>query len=155
MKHLLLIAFTQLSLILYSQQPKGKNLRSPMPDINWAKSTNWKIYSLPGKKAANFPIDTLKNFKSKSLEQDSMRLYLANVRPIESTYGAVWQGYIVGTCEIDHAIRKIIFSTYGGFFFDPASSRYFELPEDLGLRAAWHAYLNRALMSADPHASIP
>ena len=155
MKHLFLVTSTLFSIVLYLQQAIAQNSQPTVQDVSWAKARNWKIYSLPGKQAAKFPTDTLKHFKSKTLEEDSMRVYLANIKPIESTYGAVWQGYIIGTCELDNAVRKIIFSTYGGFFFDPASRRYFEIPDDLGLRKEWHAYLINSLMAADPDATIP
>lgn len=84
-----------------------------------------------------------------------MRLFLANVRRIVTSYGAVWQGYIVGTCEIDHQPRKVIFSVYGGFFLDATTGQYFEIPNDLRLRSNWHTYLSSSLNAADSHATIP
>jgi len=124
-------------------------------NIPWAKASNWKIYSTNDKKAALYSIDTLTNFKSKKLSDDSMRSYLIDVARIEGQYGVVWQGYIVGSCELDHVTRKIIFSIYGGFFFDPTTGQYFEIENDLQLRKDWHAYLRNSLKAADPYAVIP
>jgi hypothetical protein len=122
--------------------------------MDWLKTSHWKVYSIRSRQAAGFPTDTLSNFPSARLKYDSMQTFLAHVMPVDTKSGVMWQGYIVGTCELENVTRKIIFSVYGGFFFDPETKQYYEIENDLQLRKEWHKYIMDVLKRADPNATI-
>jgi len=110
-------------------------------EINWKETRNWRLYDIRDKKAYNYPIDSLSNFKSTSLNNDRMLAYLSNVSliPVERT--PLWMGVYVTTCQLKEGrIKKIEISTYGGFFYDVKEKKYYELPLDI--RKNWLNYLS-------------
>lgn len=108
---------------------------------NWTKATNWKIYDINKRMAFQYPLDSL--FKLKFIKLDDKRVssFLANAYALDNEKGYVWMNLYVATCELDSSnFRKVIFSNYGGFFYDEKTKRYFELPENI--RREWLDYLN-------------
>jgi len=88
-------------------------------EINWKETKNWRLYDIQDKRAFNYPIDSLSNFKSTPLNSDNMLPFLSNVSliPIERT--PLWMGFYVTTCQTkEDKIKKIEISIYGGFFYD-------------------------------------
>jgi hypothetical protein len=110
-------------------------------EINWKETKNWRLYDIQDKRAFNYPIDSLSNFKSTPLNSDNMLPFLSNVSliPIERT--PLWMGFYVTTCQTkEDKIKKIEISIYGGFFYDEEEKKYYQLPLDI--RKNWLNYLS-------------
>ena len=106
----------------------------------WDSTNNWRIYAVYNKTAFGFSLDTLKNFKSEPLNDDSMSIFLSKARPLAITY-PVWMGYYIASCRFpDGRLGKIVISMYGGFLLDQLNGKYYELPLDL--RKDWLSYLS-------------
>ena len=100
--------------------------------VNWQTTKNWKLYDIHSPTAVRYTLDTLKNFKSSVLEEDSIKAFLDKVVMWPNGKSALWMGSYIATCESgDGKLRKLLISTYGGFFYDQAAQRYYQLPEEL------------------------
>ena len=67
-----------------------------------------------------YSVDTLKVFKYRKLNDDSMSVFLKSATPLKEGASPVWMGHYVATCTFqDKEERKVILSVYGGFFYDP------------------------------------
>ena len=129
-----LIIFLWILTLLFSSVCYGQ-------DINWIKTTHWKLYNIHDKAAFNYSVDTLQYFKNTPLDDSTMHHFLKPVSlwPVEKY--SLWMGLFVASFETeDKRLQKIIISFYGGFFYDPLTKRYYELPEDE--RKAWYQYIN-------------
>jgi len=63
----------------------------------------------------------------------------ASIWPKEKT--SLWMGLFVASFETSgNETKKIIISSYGGFIFDPAEKRYYELPKEV--RDDWYHFIN-------------
>src|ERR1700733_10657584 len=123
------VLFTCLLFAIILQSCKGQ-------PIEWSKTKNWKIYQGEGQQVFKYSIDTLKSLKSQTLNQDSVQLFLqqATLIPLERT--PVWMGSYVGSYESSNGkIYKVEISTYGGFFYDESTEKYYTIPR--GLSAQW------------------
>ena len=108
--------------------------------IEWSKTNKWRLYDVEERKGFQYSADTLKYFKSIGLGDSEVKEYLkkAVLLPKETSYA--WMGLYVATCEIEpNKVKKIVFSTYGGFLYDPLTKYYYELPESL--RKEWIDFL--------------
>lgn len=101
-------------------------------EINWKNSRNWKIYDIYGQAAIRSTLDTLPHFLSLTLNQDTMQTFLHDVTIWPKEKSSLWMGSYVVTCETDdNKPRKILVSTYAGFFYDQVTRRYYQVPAEL------------------------
>ena len=110
-------------------------------EIDWKTTSNWKLYNIHNKAGFRYPVDSLTFFKSVTLDDSAMNRFLipSTIWPKEKT--SLWMGLFVVSFETpSKETRKLIISSYGGFFYDPASKRYYELPAVQ--HAAWYQFLN-------------
>jgi hypothetical protein len=115
--------------------------KSYAQNFNWAESKNWKLYDIHDESAFNYPLDTLRKFRNRSLNKDSMLIFVSNLTIIPIERIPVWMGFYVATCEFNSgAIRKIEISMYGGFFYDEKEKKYFQLPVEI--RKDWLDYMS-------------
>jgi hypothetical protein len=109
-------------------------------EIAWQNTLHWKLYDIHGKKGFDYSPDTLQYFKNIPLADTEMHKFLtkAAIWPPEK-YG-LWMGLFVASYEtLDNRPRKIIISSYGGFFYDSLTMRYYELPEEI--RSDWQRFI--------------
>lgn len=109
--------------------------------IDWKATSNWKLYNIHNKAGFSYPVDSLTFFKNIKLDDAAMNRFLisSSIWPKEKT--SLWMGLFVASFETPaKETRKLIISSYGGFFYDPASKRYYELPEPE--RTAWYEFIN-------------
>jgi len=104
----------------------------------WTSATNWIVYNVPEGKIWHLSIDSLKNFNRKVLNTDSLQALLLGTDSIIVQYSPAWMGAYLATCTLDHVTRKVIISTYGGFFCDQISGKYFQVP--LSVQKDWLNY---------------
>ncbi len=126
---LLLVLVLALPILCYGQE------------IDWKATSNWKLYNIHNKAGFRYPVDSLTFFKSVRLDDSAMNRFLITsaIWPKEKT--SLWMGLFVASFETPaKETRKLIISSYGGFFFDPASRRYYELKE--ADRKAWYEFIN-------------
>ena len=110
-------------------------------DINWKETKNWRLYDIHQSNAFDYKLDTLKNFESIALDQDTMQNFLSDVVKWPKDKTSLWMGLYVATCEFpNRKIRKIDISVYGGFFYDEMTRTYYQLP--LATRNDWLEYLS-------------
>jgi hypothetical protein len=110
-------------------------------ELDWQKANNWKIYSINQFAVFNYPPDTLKNFRSVDLNDDTIKSFLIKVRKLSKEESPVWMGLYFLTCQIlNEPVRKVEVSVYGGFFYDEFTKTYYELPEEI--RGSWLDYLS-------------
>ena len=101
-------------------------------DINWKTAKNWKIYDIQSQTAIRYTFDTLKSFKSQALDHDSMLSFLRDVTVWPKEKYSLWMGSYLVTCELDdNKPRKMLVSTYAGFFYDQTTRRYYQVPAEL------------------------
>ena len=108
--------------------------------IDWADTKEWRLYYIHSKRGFAFPIDTLRNFKSVSLNEDSMKTFLQTVTKVPVERTPVWMGYYVSSCQLpDGTPIKIEISQYGRFFYEERGKTYYQLTEQK--QAEWLSYL--------------
>ena len=108
--------------------------------INWADTKEWRLYYIHSKRGFAFPMDTLKNFKSLSLNEDSMKTFLQTVTKIPVERTPVWMGYYVSSCRLpDGTLIKIEISQYGRFFYEERGKIYYQLTDQM--QGDWLSYL--------------
>jgi hypothetical protein len=105
----------------------------------WRKTANWTIYDIQGRNGWQVPIDSLRFFRHKSLNPDSMQRFLAHTNLIIMEEAPVWMGAHFASCILNNKMHKLEISTYGGFFYDETDKKYYELSVDL--RNDWLGYL--------------
>lgn len=86
--------------------------------------------------------DTLSSFKKVALSDSTVYEYLSRAKLLPKSTNPAWMGFYIATYETtDHRLRKVIFSNYGGFYFDSFTKRYYELPQSL--RNDWNTFLSK------------
>ena len=100
-------------------------------EVNWQKATNWTIYNVQNRNIWSLPVDSLAQFSHTKLNNDSMRLFLANITVISPKENPIWMGLYAATCIVDNIKRKIEISTYGGFFYDDYGKKYYQIPPNI------------------------
>jgi hypothetical protein len=99
--------------------------------VQWSTTKNWKIYKGEGKQIFSYTIDTLKSLKSKILDKDSIQFFLQKSLPIPPEKTPVWMGSYLASYELpDGKTCKVEVSTYGGFFYDQSSGKYYSVPRE-------------------------
>jgi hypothetical protein len=96
----------------------------------WQKSARWTLYNIRGAKFYKVPLDSLDQFKKKTLNDDSMRTFLSVATELPADKSPMWMGAYVVSCSIDGRTRKIDVSSYGGFFYDESTRKYYSIPEN-------------------------
>jgi hypothetical protein len=100
-------------------------------EINWAKTSNWKLYDSHGLKGYDLTPEKLTGINNDSLNIDSVRDFLSVVSVLPSDNPPVWMGHYIASCKTQNGAIKIIYiSTYGGFFYDAAEKKYYQLLPD-------------------------
>jgi hypothetical protein len=113
----------------------GTQAQSPV----WNQSSQWTIYNVRGAKFYKIGVDSLSAFNRQPLNDDSMRMFLAQASALPSDKAPMWMGAFVTSCTIDHKMRKIDISSYGGFLFDEAEKKYYTVADDV--QKDWLNYL--------------
>jgi hypothetical protein len=121
----------------------SSNCSGQSPEI-WLRGKNWRLYNVGETDLTKQNPDTLKNFKSIYLSEDTVIHYLkdATVVPSEKSKGAVWMGSYWVSYNADSHIYLLKISYYGGFFVDANTGVYYELP--VWERQNWLAYFSNA-----------
>jgi hypothetical protein len=108
--------------------------------VQWSDTKNWKIYNVDGNNVFTLTPDSLQQYKSLSLNNDSIQNFLKAAAPIPAGNVPLWMGaYAISYIIQGDQTKIIIVSTYAGFFYDPLIKTYFQLPKDL--RTNWLNYL--------------
>jgi hypothetical protein len=114
--------------------------------IRWENAKNWRLYKMPSYIGLRISLDSLPAFKSIPLDVERMKIFLKDLQEIKNT-NPVWTGLYVATCDLDNKKRKLLFSRYGGFFFDENSKSYYQIDENL--RQEWINFLNASSKSIE------
>ena len=107
--------------------------------INWRTTKEWRIYKLRGHNLFSYPLDTLHNFQSHSLNQDSMIQFVEDAKVVPRDSIPVWMGEYVASCVFKDRELKLEISTYGGFFYCEADQHVYQVPT--GLIKEWQDYI--------------
>jgi hypothetical protein len=111
-------------------------------NIDWNKTSDWKLYDIHTSKAFDYSLDTLNKFKNVSLDEDTLKMFLNNLSIIQSDQTPVWMGFYVASCKMmDGSYAKIDISVYGGFFYVEKIKTYFRLLPEYS--NAWMDYLTQ------------
>jgi hypothetical protein len=113
-------------------------------DTTFRAAKNWRLYDISAGNVFKYSTDTLRNFHYYTLDNDSMRRYMASLSVLLPESLPHWMGARVATYEMDGVVRKIEISVYGGFFYDETSKRHFQLPEEL--IDPWQSYVQHRFM---------
>jgi hypothetical protein len=112
--------------------------------IHWDQTRDWKIYYIQDKNAFGYSLDTLKNFRSYSLDDSLIHGFLtgSTIWPKEETF--LWMGFYLVTCKFEDGLTRIFdISVYGGFFFDNKTKVYYEI--NFLEKDRWLRYLHDCL----------
>ena len=91
----------------------------------WHESDNWRLYD--------------GRHKYRSLNEDSMRAFMAHPTRIPAGKQPRWKGVYQASCELDEVTRKVDLSADGTFFFDEFTRAYYLMAPEI--QKAWAAYL--------------
>jgi hypothetical protein len=111
--------------------------------INWQQASHWRLYKIKDSVQFSISADSLSLFKDYQLRTDSMVNFLHGIEPLPAEECPVWMGGAVATCLYEGKIRKILISSYGGFFSDQASGTFFQLAGQM--KDDWLDYINSCL----------
>lgn len=113
--------------------------------INWQKTTHWRLYRITEKALFSVSVDSLNLFKSYPLRLDSIVDFLDSVNPLPVDVEPLWMGGQVATCVYDGKMRKILISDYAGYFYDQSSGTFFQLSAKK--KDDWMDYIKSCLLS--------
>src|ERR1700749_38523 len=99
--------------------------------INWEKTNHWRLYKIKESVQFSISADSLFLFKNYQLQADSMVYFLRSADSIPANARPVWMGGAIATCLYNGKIRKILISSYGGFFYDQSSDKFFQLSDQV------------------------
>jgi|SRR6185312_10027298 len=116
-------------------------------NASWQQSSEWTLYNIKGAKFYKIKPDSLDTYYHRLLNDDSIRGFLSDAKPITSDKPPMWMGACVASCLINGKRHKIDISSYGGFFFDETERKYYTVAE--GVRRDWLNYF------AESAGSIP
>jgi hypothetical protein len=102
----------------------------PSCQVHWNRTSHWKLYRYQGNELFTIPLDSLHFLQNIPLAQDSMDHYLSEVKIKHPKAATRWMGGYIATCLSDGDLRKIVFSNYGGFFYDQKTGGYYQVPTD-------------------------
>lgn len=108
--------------------------------IDWTKTKDWRLYYIRSKKGFSYSADTLRNFKSVTMDGDSMMTFLKTASEIPPEKTPVWMGYYIASCRLSNdSLLKLEISQYGRFFYYEGERRYFQLAQER--QDNWLAFL--------------
>jgi hypothetical protein len=110
---------------------------------DWSKTSNWKIYRVPGPAVFKITIDSLNRLDSRPLQKDSLMSFLATCTILPDSINPLWMGGWVATYESTGKTHKLEISSYGAFFYDQSSGRFYQIP--MALKDDWMTYINQVL----------
>lgn len=114
--------------------------------ITSIKTTNhWKLYDINAGNLFQYSIDTVKTFPCYELDDDSIHEYLAELSELSSDDPPRWMGAHIATYDMDGRMRKVEISLYGGFFYDEASKKHYQIPDNK--IDDWLSYIRRSFMA--------
>jgi hypothetical protein len=113
--------------------------------LHWEKTTNWTLYHYQGHRLFKIPIDSLNQYGSLLMSQDTMVAFLDSVKTLHPEGPVAWMGGYIATCKLDGVIRKVDLSVYGGFFYDEITKTFYELPSEK--REEWLSYIQQCYLS--------
>jgi hypothetical protein len=132
--------FVLVPIFLFDEANYNTRLNVKSYPIDWKKTKDWRLYYIRSKKGFLFSSDTLKNFKSVRMDQDSMKLFIATATEIPADRTPVWMGYYIASCRLPNdTLIKIEISQYGRFFYSDVEKRYYQLSDEM--QDSWLAYL--------------
>jgi hypothetical protein len=111
--------------------------------VDWGKSSHWKIYKVPEPLIFKVPIDSLAQVNSQTLQQDSMMMYIGPSTILPDSVKPIWMGGWLATYEFSSQEHKIEISSYGAFFYDQSSNRFYQIPREL--KEEWMTYIHQKL----------
>lgn len=115
----------------------------------FSNSKNWKLYNIMDENAFGYPIDTLKNFAYKELNNDTIKFLFANMSELSPDSPHIWMGAYVATFEYNGETRKIEISQYGGMMYDETSKRHYQI--DKAKIDDWLSYIRQSFMAIKRH----
>jgi len=108
--------------------------------MNWQQMRGWKIYDLHDKKGMRTPVDSLKYFRSITLDDDSIKYFLLGATEIHHGDEPVWMGAIIlSGVDSSGIFSKVDVSVYGGFFYDEKTRKYYQVRDEV--KEEWMEYL--------------
>lgn len=100
-------------------------------DLYWSKTKDWRLYDSRGISGFDFPVEKTNKLGNIQLEMGIIKQFVSNVTEISPDSTPIWMGKYVATYETEQGNKRLVFiSTYGGFFYDPQSTKYFQLPRE-------------------------
>jgi hypothetical protein len=111
--------------------------------IDWGKTSNWKIYKLPGPVVLKITIDSLNRLDCRPLQKNTLMSFLATSTILPDSINPLWMGGWVATYQSIGKTHKLLISAYGAFFYDQSSARYYQI--QMGLKDDWMTYINQVL----------
>ncbi len=111
--------------------------------IDWGKSSHWKIYKVPEPIMFKIPIDSLPQTNSQTLRKDSILIYIGSSTILPDSIKPVWMGGWLATYEFSGQEHKIEISSYGAFFYDQSTNRFYQIPMEL--KEDWMTYIHQKL----------
>jgi hypothetical protein len=102
------------------------------------QTKDWTIYKIQGHGLFAYSVNTLKNFSSYHLQDDSVKFHLNNAAELSPKGPVVWMGGYVVSYVQEGQLQKAEVSNHGGYIYDEKTGKYFEIPTEL--RPAWLAF---------------
>ena len=115
--------------------------------MNWEKASDWTLYSVHGKDIWQLSVDSLDQFAHVALNGDSARDLMAGTAMMSDKKAPVWMGGFALSCRLDHRKRKLLVSSYGGFFYDAESKHWYQVAPER--QEEWLDYLADLAVAAD------
>jgi hypothetical protein len=113
--------------------------------LQWGKATNWTLYRYQGHRLFKIPLDSLRQYDSLALNQDSMAVFLNSAQTLHPEASVAWMGGYIATCKLNGIDRKVELSNYGGFFYDEKTRTYYKITE--GKSEDWLFYLQQCYLN--------
>ena len=115
--------------------------------VDWSKARDWKLFAVHGRDIWALVVDSVDAFPHVGMQRDSCRYLLEGVTVLGDKKAPVWMGGFVVSCRVDSGRRKLLVSSYGGFFYDALSKQYFRIAADR--QREWLDYVAALAAAAD------
>lgn len=113
--------------------------------IVWKDTKDWNVYKTGNASIFKISVDSLNSYPKYRLNEDSIAFFLDTVVLYPQKIRPVWMGGFLVSCKYNGQVRKVLVSSYGGFFYDQSSGHYFQIP--IGKKDEWFGYINGCLAS--------
>lgn len=91
---------------------------------------SWKLYNVTDENAFQYRIDTLRNFSSLKMSNDTMESYMSDITELSSEGPHIWMGAYISTCEVEGVVHKVEISHYGGIIYDESTKKHYQVAEN-------------------------